>query len=68
MRVDLPNEVEVLIANLIDSKKYDASVFKSLYHLRRGIEENYNRLKQWLEIENCSDKNDIHFPAYKSAL
>ncbi len=49
----------MLITNLIDSKKYDASVFKSLYHLRWGIEENYKRLKQWVEIENFSGKSAL---------
>ena len=38
-------------------RSYNASVFKSLYHLRWGIEENYKRLKQWLEIENFSGKS-----------
>lgn len=50
--VDLPNEVEVLITNLTDSVEFDASIFKSLYFLRWGIEENYKRLMQWVEIEN----------------
>jgi len=59
VRVDLPNEVEVLITNLMDTKKYDAGLFKSLYHLRRGIEENYKRLKQWVEIENFSGKSAL---------
>ena len=45
VRVDLPNEVEVLITNLMDTELYEASLFKSLYHLRWGIEENYKRLK-----------------------
>jgi len=59
IRVDLPNEVEVLITNLMDSKTYEAKLFKSLYHLRWGIEENYKRLKQWLEIENFSGKSAL---------
>ncbi len=59
VRVDLPNEVEVLITNLVDSNKYDVSIFKSLYHLRWGIEENYKRLKQWVEIENFSGKSAL---------
>jgi len=46
VRVDLPNEVEVLITNLMDTGLYEASLFKSLYHLRWGVEENYKRLKQ----------------------
>ncbi len=59
VRVDLPNEVEVLITNLLDSEKYNVIVFKSLYHLRWGIEENYKRLKQWVEIENFSGKSAL---------
>ena len=59
MRVDLRNEVEVLITNLMDSSLYEAGVFKSLYHLRWGIEENYKRLKQGLEIENFSGKSAL---------
>ena len=46
VRVDLPNEVEVLITNLMDTGLYEASLFKSLYHVRWGVEENYKRLKQ----------------------
>lgn len=59
VRVDLPNEVEVLVTNLMDEKAYDQSIFKSLYHLRWGIEENYKRLKQWVEIENFSGKSAL---------
>ena len=59
VRVDLPNEVEVLITNLMDTSEYEASVFKSLYHQRWGIEENYKRLKQWAEIENFSGKSAL---------
>jgi IS4 transposase len=55
----LPGGVEVLITNLIDSDKYDAGLFKSLYHLRWGIEDNYKRLKQWVEIENFSGKSAL---------
>ncbi len=59
VRVDLPNEVEVLVTNLMDKEVYDCSIFKSLYHLRWGIEENYKRLKQWAEIENFSGKSAL---------
>jgi hypothetical protein len=38
VRVDLPNEIEVLITNLMDTELYEASLFKSLYHLRWGVE------------------------------
>lgn len=59
VRVDLPSGIEVLITNLMAPDKYDASVFKSLYHLRWSIEENYKRLKQWVEIENFSGKSAL---------
>lgn len=59
VRVDLPNEVEVLVTSLTDQEVYDCSIFKSLYHLRWGIEENYKRLKQWAEIENFSGKSTL---------
>ena len=57
VRVDLPNEVEVLITNLTDQKRYPSRVFQSLYFCRWGIEENYKRIKQWAEIENFSGKS-----------
>jgi catalase (peroxidase I) len=59
VRVDLPNEVEVLITNLTDKSKYNANIFKSLYHMRWSVEENYKRLKQWVEIENFSGKSAL---------
>ncbi len=60
VRVDLDNnEVEVLITNLIDEQIFPAKEFKALYHLRWGIEENYKRLKQWVEIENFSGKSAL---------
>ncbi len=43
----------------MDAEQYDAKLFKSLYHQRWGIEENYKRLKQWLEIENFSGKSAL---------
>ena len=60
IRVELDNnEVEVLITNLMDEKVFPAYEFKALYHLRWGIEENYKRLKQWVEIENFSGKSAL---------
>ena len=59
VRVELGNEVEVLITNLLDSQRYPASEFKELYHLRWGIEENYKRLKKWIEIENFTGKSAL---------
>lgn len=57
VRVDLGDEVEVLITNLLDHEKFDVKLFKDLYHRRWGIEEQYKRLKQWTEIENFSGKS-----------
>ncbi len=59
IRVDLPNEVEVLVTNLMSEHAIEHSLFQSLYHLRWGIEENYKRLKQWVEIENFSGKSAL---------
>jgi hypothetical protein len=60
IRVELDNnEVEVLITNLIDEQIFPAKEFKALYHLRWGVEENYKRLKQWVEIENFSGKSAL---------
>ena len=59
VRVDLDNDVEVLITNLLDTEVYPADIFKVLYNLRWGIEENYKRLKQWVEIENFSGKSAL---------
>jgi len=59
IRVELPGEVEVLMTNLMDEEAYPSTLFKKLYHLRWGIEENYKRLKQWLEIENFSGKSAL---------
>jgi hypothetical protein len=58
IRVELEDgEVEVLITNLMDGQAFPASEFEELYHLRWGAEENYKRLKQWVEIENFSGKS-----------
>lgn len=57
IRVELDGEVEVLITNLMDEQAMPAGEFKELYHLRWGAEENYKRLKQWVEIENFSGKS-----------
>lgn len=59
IRVELDGEIEVLITNLMDEEALAASEFKELYHLRWGVEENYKRLKQWVEIENFSGKSAL---------
>ncbi len=59
IRVELDGEVEVLVTNLMDEEAVPVHVFKELYHLRWGVEENYKRLKQWVEIENFSGKSAL---------
>jgi hypothetical protein len=59
IRVELNNKVEVLVTNLLDGEQYPASEFKELYHLRWGVEENYKRLKKWVEIENFTGKSAL---------
>ena len=59
VRVALGDEVEVLISNLLDTETYPVTIFKELYHLRWGVEENYKRLKQWVEIENFSGRSAL---------
>lgn len=57
IRVELNNgEVEVLATSLLDRKTYPQRAFAKLYALRWGIEENYKREKQRLEIENFSGR------------
>ena len=58
IRVELESgEVEVLITSLLDTKAYPYRAFTKLYALRWGIEENYKREKQRLEIENFSGRS-----------
>lgn len=58
IRVELNNgEVEVLATSLLDEKAYPQRAFAKLYALRWGIEENYKREKQRLEIENFSGRS-----------
>ena len=74
IRVELDGEVEVLITNLMDEQAFPVSEFKALYHLRWGAEENYKRLKQWVEIENFSGKSvlsvkqDFHAKVFTTNL
>lgn len=57
IRVDLPNDVEVLITNLDDIKRYPAKEFKRLYHQRWGVETFFRRAKYQQEIEAMSGKS-----------
>lgn len=58
IRVELNSgDVEVLATSLLDEKAYPQRAFAKLYALRWGIEENYKREKQRLEIENFSGRS-----------
>ena len=55
VKVKLPNgDVEILLTNLFDKKKFPKSVFKDLYFKRWQIETNYNFQKNILQMENFS--------------
>jgi len=49
-------EKEILITSLLDRKLFEYEIFKDLYHLRWGGEENYKFHKVRAEIENFSGK------------
>ena len=49
-------EKEILITSLINKAEYKYKIFKELYHLRWGGEENYKFHKVRIEIENFSGK------------
>lgn len=57
IRVDLSDEVEVLMTSLRDADRYGAEHFGALYHQRWAIEEYFKTLKQWGELENFSGKS-----------
>jgi len=44
-------EVEILITNLLDNKLYTTSSFKEIYFMRWGIETDYNKQKNILQLE-----------------
>lgn len=55
--IDLCNgEKEILITSLLDRDVFKYKIFKDLYHLRWGGEENYKFHKVRLEVENFSGK------------
>lgn len=49
-------EKEILITSLLDRDIFDYKIFKNLYHLRWGGEENYKFHKVRVEVENFSGK------------
>jgi len=44
--------IEVIATSLLDEKKYPSGLFKELYSYRWGIETNFDRLKNKIEVEN----------------
>lgn len=55
VRVDLPSEEpEVLITSILESERIPAEAFGELYHLRWGVEEDYKKIKQRMELEQFS--------------
>lgn len=60
VRVTLKSgETEVLATSLHDEIAFPTHVFKALYHLRWGIEEQYKRAKCRVEIENFSGRSAL---------
>ena len=49
---------ETLITNIMDNK-FTISTFSEIYHMRWGVETNYDILKQVLQIENFSGKSPL---------
>ena len=57
VRVQLDtDEVEVLLTNLVDRKKYPAEEFKAIYHERWTVEEGIKTSKCKTEFENWTGK------------
>jgi hypothetical protein len=52
-------EKELLLTSLLDQNKYPKSVFKGLYNMRWGAEENYKMHKVSFEIENFSGQTEL---------
>ena len=58
VRIELDSgEAEVLITSLTDKKALPYECFAELYHLRWPVEEDYKKMKSWIEIENFSGKS-----------
>jgi hypothetical protein len=50
IRVDLPNgEVEILLTTLLNTRTWPASQFKTLYHLRWGVETCFHIIKSYFQ-------------------
>jgi hypothetical protein len=58
VRVDLPGgTTEVLATSLLNAQAFPAADFADLYHRRWGIETDYRRLKQTLNLKNFSGRS-----------
>jgi hypothetical protein len=58
VRVELDSgETEVLITSLTNRKTLPCDCFPELYHLRWPVEEDYKKMKSWIQIENFSGKS-----------
>jgi hypothetical protein len=58
VKVKLENgETEVLATSLMNSGRDTNAELKKLYALRWGVEQNYNHLKNHIEVENFSGKS-----------
>ncbi len=74
IRVELEDEVEVLVTNLLDSEAYPHHIFKDLYNNRWPVEEDYKNLKSKLQVENWSGKTvhsvyqDFHAKVFSKNL
>ena len=60
IRIDLPSgETEILITSLLDKDLYPYEVFAELYHERWFVEEDYKKIKCWIEVENFTGKTPL---------
>jgi hypothetical protein len=50
-------ETEILITSLLDQSIYNYCIFKDLYHLRWGIEEEFKTIKAALEVESFTGQS-----------
>ena len=75
LRIELDTgEVEILITSLIDKDRYPHEIFAELYHDRWPVEEDYKKMKCWIEVENFSGKSvlsvyqDFHAKVFSKNL
>ena len=58
VRIELDSgEIEVLVTSLTDKSALAYESFAELYHLRWPVEEDYKKMKSWIEMENFSGKS-----------